>query len=191
MRTSVGLFAVLLLASVASAQTTRPNVLLITADDMNYDTPGYAGGRVPDITPNLDKLAAEGIYFRKAHVTVAVCQPSRSVLMTGRYPHRNGAEGFNPIRDGVPTLGVSWTPFLPFVYLPWWPMTPDPGPQAPVTSVTQWTWEQLWWDDRVLSVSKRDAYLHYITLPQCVARPFELAVNLHPADETGDRELLC
>ena len=44
---------------------------------------------------------------------------------------------------GVPTLGVSWTPFLPFVYLPWWPMAPDRGPQAPVTSVTQWTWEQL------------------------------------------------
>ena len=91
---------------------------------------------------------------------------------------------------GVPTLGVSWTPFLPFVYLPWWPMAPDPGPQAPVTSVTQWTWEQLWWGDRVLSVSKRDAYLHYITLPHRVARPFELAVNLHPADQTGDRELL-
>ena len=64
---------------------------------------------------------------------------------------------------GVPTLGVSWTPFLPFVYLPWWPMAPDPGPQAPVTSVTQWTWEQLWWGDRVLSVSKRDAYPHDIT----------------------------
>ena len=88
---------------------------------------------------------------------------------------------------GVPTLGVSWTPFLPFVYLPWWPMAPDPGPQAPVTSVTQWTWEQLWWGDRVLSVSERDAYLHYITLPHRVALPFELAVNLHPADQTGDR----
>ena len=80
--------------------------------------------------------------------------------------------------------------FFRSVYLPWWPMAPDPGPQAPVTSVTQWTWEQLWWGDRVLSVSKRDAYLHYITLPHRVARPFELAVNLHPADQTGDRELL-
>src|SRR6478752_2790561 len=104
MRTSVGLFAVLLLASVASAQTTRPNVLLITADDMNYDTPGFAGGKVDRITPNLDRLASEGIYFKQARVTVAVCQPSRSVLMTGRYPHRNGAIGFNPINDDCPTL---------------------------------------------------------------------------------------
>src|SRR3954471_16333557 len=95
----------LAMAAIASAQTTRPNVLLITADDMNYDTPGYAGGKVADITPNLDRLASEGIYFSKAHVTVAGCQPSRSVLMTGRYPHRNGAEGFNPIRADVPTLG--------------------------------------------------------------------------------------
>lgn len=81
-----------------------PNVLLITADDMNCDAPGCFGGRVPGITPNIDRLAAQGLKFGRAHVTVAVCQPSRSVLMTGRYPHRNGAEGFNPIRRDVPTL---------------------------------------------------------------------------------------
>jgi N-sulfoglucosamine sulfohydrolase len=101
------LIAMLLLAvsSAAFAQTTRPNILLITADDMNFDTPGFAGGEVADITPNLDRLASEGMFVRNAHVTVAVCQPSRSVLMTGRYPHHNGAEGFQPIRENVPTLG--------------------------------------------------------------------------------------
>jgi len=86
-------------------QSPRLNILLITADDMNWDTPGFAGCKVPDITPNLDRLAGEGLYFRNAHVTVAVCQPSRSALMTGRYPHRNGAVGFNPINSDVPTLG--------------------------------------------------------------------------------------
>ena len=103
-RTITFLF-IILAAGIAAAQTTRPNILLITADDMNFDTPGYAGCKVPDVTPNLDRLASEGIYFKFAHVTVAVCQPSRSALMTGRYPHRNGAMGFNPIRDDVPTLG--------------------------------------------------------------------------------------
>ena len=44
-------FLVLALAGIAVAQTTRPNVLLITADDMNYDTPGYAGGKVPEMKP--------------------------------------------------------------------------------------------------------------------------------------------
>jgi len=85
----------------------RPNVLLITADDMNYDSPGVAGCPVPDITPNLDKLASQGMRFVHAHVTIAVCQPCRSVWMTGRYPHRNGAMGFEAIRTDVPTLQES------------------------------------------------------------------------------------
>ncbi len=83
---------------------TTPNILLITADDMNYDAPGAFGCKIRGITPNIDRLAAQGMRFTRAHVTVAVCQPSRSVLMTGRYPHRNGAEGFQPIREDVPTL---------------------------------------------------------------------------------------
>jgi hypothetical protein len=91
---------------------------------------------------------------------------------------------------GVPTLGVPWTPFLPFVYLPWWPLAAEPGPGAPFTSVTQWTWAELWWEGRVLSVSKRDAYLRYVALPRRAPRPFELAVNIHPDDATGDRDLL-
>ena len=88
----------------ANEQKKRPNILLITADDMNWDAPGCFGGRTPEITPNIDRLASEGVRFEHAHVTIAVCQPSRSVLMTGRYPHRNGAEGFQPINTSVPTL---------------------------------------------------------------------------------------
>lgn len=105
MRKWFHLLIVCLIPSLVRAQTPRPNVLLITADDMNYNTPGYAGGSVDNITPHLDRLASEGIYFKRAYVTVAVCQPSRSVLMTGRYPHRNGAVGFNAINADVPTLG--------------------------------------------------------------------------------------
>lgn len=86
------------------AAPTRPNVLLLTVDDMNWDAPGVFGNRIPGITPHIDRLAGQGIRFLRAHNTVAVCQPNRSVLMTGRYPHRNGAEGFQPIRPDVPTL---------------------------------------------------------------------------------------
>ncbi|MBN1671655.1 MAG: sulfatase [Kiritimatiellae bacterium] len=88
----------------ATEHTSRPNVLLITADDMNYNSPGCFGCGVPGITPNIDRLASEGVRFTHAHVTIAVCQPSRQVLMTGRYPHRNGGEGFEPIDPAVPTL---------------------------------------------------------------------------------------
>jgi N-sulfoglucosamine sulfohydrolase len=82
----------------------RPNILFITADDLNYNSLGVTGCGIQGITLNLDKLASDGIRFDHAHVSIAVCQPSRSVLMTGRYPHRNGALGFDPIDETVPTL---------------------------------------------------------------------------------------
>ena len=105
------IFVVSLLANVvvgtAWAEGDRLNILFITADDMNYDTPGVTGCKLPDITPHIDRLAREGIRFIHSHVTVAVCQPSRECLMTGRYPHRNGATGFYPIHQDVPTLQES------------------------------------------------------------------------------------
>ena len=90
----------------------------------------------------------------------------------------------------VPTLDLPWQTFAPFVYLPCWPLSDDPGPKAPFSSVTQWTWEEQWFGDRVLKSSKRDGYLHYVDLPLQAARPFELAINIDPLDETGDRETL-
>jgi N-sulfoglucosamine sulfohydrolase len=82
----------------------RVNVLFITLDDMNRDSVGVYGSRVPDATPNIDQLAAEGLRFEHGHVTISICQPTRAVWMTGRYPHNSGALGFNRIRAGVPTL---------------------------------------------------------------------------------------
>ncbi|MDE0053751.1 MAG: sulfatase [Gammaproteobacteria bacterium] len=82
----------------------RLNVLFITVDDMNRDSVGVYGAKVPGTTPNIDQLASEGLRFEHAHVTVALCQPTRAVWMTGRYPHNSGALGFNEIRAGVPTL---------------------------------------------------------------------------------------
>ncbi len=83
----------------------RPNVLLITADDMNWNAVGAFGCPVQGTTPHLDRLAAEGLRFERAHVTIAVCQPSRGALMTGRYPHRSGGEGFYHLRfAGIPIL---------------------------------------------------------------------------------------
>jgi hypothetical protein len=59
----------------------------------------------------------------------------------------------------VPTLGFTWRTFEPFVYLPMWETAPDPGPGAPFTSVTQWTWDELAWQGGRISLSKRAAYL--------------------------------
>ncbi|MGB2955838.1 MAG: sulfatase [Anaerolineales bacterium] len=84
-----------------------PNFILITADDLNYDSVGCYGCKIPQITPNIDRQAAQGMKFTNAHVNISVCQPSRQSIMTGRYPHRNGAEGFEPIDEDVPTLQES------------------------------------------------------------------------------------
>ena len=87
-----------------AAAPKRLNVLLMTMDDLNCDSVGAWGCKTPDITPNIDRLAREGMRFGRAHVTIAVCQPCRSALMTGRYPHRSGGEGFHRITKDVPTL---------------------------------------------------------------------------------------
>lgn len=81
----------------------RMNLLIITADDMNADSGGWNGNKL-GATPNLDEFARSAHQFVNSHVTVPICQPCRSALMTGRVPHRNGALGFNPIRRDVPTL---------------------------------------------------------------------------------------
>lgn len=84
---------------------------------------------------------------------------------------------------GIPTLGHKWRGFRPFVYLPGCQFSGDPGASAPITSITHWTWEYLEFGGRQLSVSKRDAYLRYLTLPTQVSSSFELAADLPPDDE--------
>lgn len=82
----------------------RLNVMFITLDDMNRDSVGVYGAKVPETTPNIDRLASAGLRFEHGHVTIAICQPTRAVWMTGRFPHNSGALGFNRINRGVPTL---------------------------------------------------------------------------------------
>jgi N-sulfoglucosamine sulfohydrolase len=101
-----GLVMAILMASGSAAATTaaRPNVVFITLDDVNWDSVGAFGSSVSDSTPNIDRLAAQGLRFEHGHVTIALCQPTRAVWMTGRYPHNSGAVGFNRIDADVPTL---------------------------------------------------------------------------------------
>jgi arylsulfatase A len=111
------LFAALVAATatiaVGSAQT-RPNVVLILADDLGYGDVGAfnPAGRIP--TPHLDRLAREGLRFTDAHTASAVCTPTRYALITGRYPWRtrmprgvlwgNGDALIEPGRVTVPSL---------------------------------------------------------------------------------------
>jgi N-sulfoglucosamine sulfohydrolase len=68
-----------------------PNIILIIADDMNWDDSGAYGHRGIR-TPNIDRLADEGIKFTNAFVTTSSCSPSRASIITGMYPHQTDAE---------------------------------------------------------------------------------------------------
>lgn len=90
--------------AIGSDGNSRPNILIITVDDMGFNTPGVYGGFPADVTPNIDRLAAEGMRFNHAYVALAICQASRQSMMTGRYPHNAGFRWFEPVADGVPIL---------------------------------------------------------------------------------------
>ncbi len=71
-----------------------PNVIVILSDDAGYADFGFQGSDIMK-TPHLDKLANEGMKFKQAYVTAAVCGPSRAGLLTGRYPQKFGFEENN------------------------------------------------------------------------------------------------
>jgi len=80
------------LASVRAQGKGRPNILLITADDLGWKELGCYGN--PDIrTPNLDSLAGDGVSFMNAFVTAPSCSASRASMITGRASHSVGVHG--------------------------------------------------------------------------------------------------
>ena len=70
----------------------KPNVLMICIDDLN-DWVGCMGGNPSAITPNIDRLAAQGILFTNAHCQTALCGPSRASIMSGLRPSTSGIYG--------------------------------------------------------------------------------------------------
>ncbi|WP_166821734.1 sulfatase family protein [Thalassoroseus pseudoceratinae] len=82
----------------------RLNILLFTADDLGYEAFPALGGSTTDVTPNLDRFAKSAMSFEHAHVNVAICAPSRSVIATGRYSHNSGCIGFNKMPKPIPTV---------------------------------------------------------------------------------------
>lgn len=87
----VGISLMLITWQVFAQSTARPNVVLIIADDLAWDDNGAYGNQKVG-TPKIDRLAREGLKFSRAFVTISSCSPSRSSLITGRYPHSTDAE---------------------------------------------------------------------------------------------------
>jgi arylsulfatase A-like enzyme len=92
------LIGLLYVSIQAHAQTQKPNIVFLLIDDLGYADCGFNGGK-DILTPNIDKLAKAGAVL-KNHYVQPVCSPTRSALMTGRYPTRTGV--YTIITPGAP-----------------------------------------------------------------------------------------
>ena len=112
---SYGLIVLLLTAfclshdrtSVAGTQKNlakkRPNIVFIMSDDHAAQAISAYGSKLIK-TPNIDRLANEGMKFENCFVTNSICTPSRAVIITGKYSHLNGVPVFNHIDNSQPLL---------------------------------------------------------------------------------------
>jgi len=90
-KNEVGRFVARTSRAPATCPPPRMNIVLIVADDLGYKGLGVQGSQaIP--TPQIDRLAAEGLLFTSAYTTAAICAPARAALMSGRYQQRFGFE---------------------------------------------------------------------------------------------------
>jgi arylsulfatase A-like enzyme len=101
---SVAVLSTQPIASAADAQAkARPNILFIMSDDHAAHAMSCYGS-VVNKTPNLDRIANEGVRFDNCFVTNSICTPSRATIITGKYSHMNGVPVFNRFDGTQPTV---------------------------------------------------------------------------------------
>ena len=81
----------------------RPNVIFIITDDQHLDSFGFINKKA--LTPNIDRLAAEGVYFSRAYASASVCTPSRYTCMTGRHASRSEVDKYT---EDITIEGQTW-----------------------------------------------------------------------------------
>ncbi|WP_024481453.1 sulfatase-like hydrolase/transferase [Cellulophaga baltica] len=104
------LFVILFLNVTLLKAQERPNIVFILTDDQSYDLLGCTGNPVVQ-TPNIDKIAQEGILFTNAHVTSAICTPSRISILLSQYERKHGVN-FN---SGTSVSDTAWENSYPVI----------------------------------------------------------------------------
>ena len=123
LRLGVRSFGILIISVVGSAssafaagESRPPNVVVFLVDDLGARDVGCYGSTFYE-TPNVDRLAAEGMKFTAAYSACPVCSPTRASMMTGRYPQRSGITDFIHVgRKNQPDGWTRNTPLLPALY---------------------------------------------------------------------------
>jgi len=95
--------APMLRAAEPPSNQPRPNILYIMADDHAAHAISAYGSKV-NTTPNIDRIARQGMRFDRCFVTNSICTPSRAAIITGKYSHINGVPVFNRFDGSQPTL---------------------------------------------------------------------------------------
>jgi len=105
-RTALVWLCLLPLAAIG-ATVEKPNILVILADDLGWADLGQDGSRID--TPNLDRLAKEGVKLTRFYASAPMCSPTRAALLTGRYPHSVGMPELASTqkRNNVPVLALA------------------------------------------------------------------------------------
>ncbi len=99
------LLSIFVFTTITLSAQTRPNIIYMMADDLGYaDLSCY--GRKDYQTPNLDKLASQGVKFMNAYAAAPVCTPTRTAFFTGRYPARTPVGLYEPIAGNKKDTGV-------------------------------------------------------------------------------------
>lgn len=81
-------------AQAAPKDGAQPNIVYIIVDDQRFDAMGFMNDAA--VTPNMDKIAANGVHFKNAFVTTSLSSPSRASVLTGMYAHNHGISDNNP-----------------------------------------------------------------------------------------------
>lgn len=102
------------LSLAAASNKEKPNVIIILADDLGYGNLSSYGGDVP--TPNLDRMAKQGMLFTDFHSSGTSCSPTRAGLVTGRYQHRAGVDGVINADPAHPTHKTGVDPITEVTY---------------------------------------------------------------------------
>jgi arylsulfatase A len=103
------------LANGYAAEANRPNIVFFLIDDLGWADVGCFGSKYYQ-TPNIDRLAKEGMRFTQAYAACAVCSPTRASIMTGKYPARLRLTDWIPGSGDAPTNALripEWRKFLP------------------------------------------------------------------------------
>ena len=103
----------LLVSDIQAAEITRPNIVLIIADNQSAKLIGAYGNK-HIMTPNIDKLAAEGILFEHAYSVSGTCSPTRATMLTGLLPSQTGVH----MAQHVPVDVANWSAIEEFRNLP-------------------------------------------------------------------------